>query len=159
MTGARAWWRPWRWRPMASWTPEHLAPRTLPNAKSPWATVEDERREREAAAEAHLQAIRSQWPGLLAKLARIPDPRRPRSIRHKLTVLLVYGILLFLVQLSSRREGNRELSRPALWEALRAVFPDLDVEDVPHLDTVNRLLERIPPESLEEALLGRVRAL
>jgi hypothetical protein len=144
---------------MASWTPEHLAPSTLPNAKSPWASVAEERRDRQAAAMAHLQVLRSQLPPLLAKLARIPDPRRPGSVRHKLTVALVYGILLFVLQLSSRREGNRELSRPGLWEALRAVFPDLDVTAVPHADTVNRLLERIPPEELEQVLLDRVRGL
>ncbi len=81
--------------------------------------------------EGHLQAIRSQLPGLLAKLARIPDPRRPRSVRHKLTVVLVYGILLFLLQFISRRAGNQSLSRPAPREMLRAVFPDMDSDDVP----------------------------
>jgi len=54
---------------MASFTPEHLAPASLPNTKSGWATVEEEQREREAAAEAQLRVIRSQWPGLMAKLA------------------------------------------------------------------------------------------
>jgi len=78
-------------------------------------------------------------------------------VRHKLTVLLVDGILLFLFELTSRREGNRELSRPALWKALRAVFPELEAAEVPHMDTVERLLERIPAESLEEVLLEEVR--
>lgn len=144
---------------MASRTPEHVAPSTLPNAKSPWKTTEEERQDRVTAAEAHLQALRSQLEALLKKLACIPDPRRPKSTHHKLTVLLVYGLFLFILQFSSRREGNRELSRPGLWEAVRAVFPDLDVENIPHADTVNRLLERIPPESLEEALRERVRSL
>jgi hypothetical protein len=144
---------------MASWTPEHLAPSTLPNAKSPWATAEQERADRQAAAEAQLQAIRSQWPALMAKLARIPDPRRPGSIRHKLTVVLVYGMLLFVLQYASRREGNRELGRPCLGEALRAVFPDLQDAEVPHLDTVNRLLARIPPEALQQVLTDRIQHL
>lgn len=144
---------------MASWTPEHLAPATLPNTKSSWTTTEEERADRIHAGEAHLQALRSQLEPLLRKLARIPDPRRPKSIRHKLTVLLVYGLFLFILQFASRREGNRELSRPGLWEAMRAVFPDLDMPDTPHADTVNRLLARIPPESLEEALRDRIRSL
>ena len=62
-------------------------------------------------------------------------------------MLLVYEILPFLLQFTSRRKGNCDLSRPGLWEVLRAVFPDLEVEDIPRMDTVNRLLERIPPES------------
>ena len=144
---------------MASWTPEHLAPTTLPNAKSSWASLAEEQRDRASAAVEHLQILRSQLPPLFEKLSRIPDPRRPASIRHKLVVVLVYAILLFVLQFSSRREGNRELSRPGLWEALRAVFPDLDVQDIPHADTVNRLLERIAPEELERVLLSRVQSL
>lgn len=142
---------------MAAWTPEHLAPATLPNRKSPWASVPEEQADRQAAAEAHLQVLRSQLAPLLAKLARIPDPRRPGSIRHKLVVLLAYGVLLFVCQYVSRREGNRELSRPALWEALRTVFPELDT--IPHADTLERLLRRIPPESIEAALRARIRSL
>lgn len=116
-----------------------------------------EQADRQAAVEAHLQVLRSQLPPLLAKLSRIPDPRRPNSIRHKLTVLLVYGILLFVYQYASRREANRELSRPAPWEALRTVFPELD--SIPHADTLERLLERIDPEAIEEALRDRIRSL
>lgn len=138
-------------------TPEHLAPLTLPNRKSPWESTEQEQTDRQAAVEAHLQVLRSQLAPLLVKLARIPDPRRPGSIHHKLTVLLAYGMLLFVYQYTSRREGNRELSRPALWEALRTVFPDLN--SIPHADTLERLLERIPPESIEDALLERIRSL
>ena len=46
---------------------------------------------------AYLQGLRTQLVPLLQKLGRIPDPRRPRSVRHKLTVLLVYGIFLFIL--------------------------------------------------------------
>lgn len=144
---------------MASWTPEHLAPRTLPNAKCPWATVEEERQEREMFGEAHLRALRTLLVPLLQKLERIPDPRRPRSVRHKLTVLLVYGIFLFILQMTSRRNANLELGRPGLWEALRAVFPELAEAEIPHADTVNRLLARIAPEGLEQALREHIRSL
>ncbi len=141
---------------MASWTPEHLAPRTLPNAKSRWATTAEERQEREKFGEAHLQVLRKLLVPLLEKLQRIPDPRRPKSVRHKLPVLLIYGVFLFVLQMASRREGNRELGRPGLWEALRAVFPELAEAEAPHADTVNRLLERIDPEHLEQALREQI---
>jgi len=50
---------------------------------------------------------------------RVPDPRRPTSLRSKLTGLLVYRVLLFVLQRASRREGDRELSRPGLWASGR----------------------------------------
>ena len=70
-----------RWWPMSRRTPEHLGPATLPNAKSPWATTEEERQDREMFGEAHLlQVLRNLLVPLLQKLERIPDPRRPKSV-------------------------------------------------------------------------------
>lgn len=137
---------------------EPLRPGTLPNAKSPWATTAEEHDDRQAAAEAHLAVLRTQLPDLLSRFARIRDPRRLGSVRHRLTVLMVYGVLLFAFGLASRREANRELSRPALWETLREVFPELD--SIPHADTLERLLDRLEPEKdIESALATRMRAL
>ena len=136
---------------------EPIRPQTLPNVMSPWSTVAEEREDRQQAVEDHLAVLRTQLPALLERFGRIPDPRRVGSIRHKLIVLLVYGVLLFVFQMASRREANRELSRPALWEALREAFPGLD--SIPHADTLARLLERIDPGELEQALTAQIRTL
>lgn len=136
---------------------EPVRPKTVPNQVSPWKTTEEEREDREKMVEAHLAVLRTQFPALLTRFARVPDPRRPGSIRHKLTVILVYGILLFVFQMASRRMANQELSRPGLWEALNEAFPDLD--SIPHADTLERLLERIEPGDLEDALIDRIRTL
>ncbi len=136
---------------------EHLRPKTLPNRMSPWATDDEEREDRRAAVETHLAVLRTQLPDLLCRFARIPDPRRPGSVRHQITVLLVYGVLLFAFAMESRRQANRELSRPGLWAALRVAFPELD--SVPHADTLARLLEKIEPGDIEAVLMARMRAL
>ena len=138
-------------------TPEHLGPATLPNRKCAWASTAEEQADRQQAVEAHLQALRSQLPLILARLARIPDPRRQASVEHDLTTLLLYGILLFAYQYTSRRQGNRELSRPEFLACLRTVFPELAT--TPHTDTVERLLQRIPVEDIEAALQAAVGAL
>jgi hypothetical protein len=132
--------------------PEGINPITLPNRKCSYASVEEEREARQEALEAQLNAWKTLLPSLFERFARIRDPRRPKSIRHKLTVLLVFGLLLFVYQFSSRREANRELSRPGVLEALRSVFPEIG--SVPHLDTLERLLEEIPAEQIEN-VLGR----
>jgi hypothetical protein len=80
---------------------------TISNGKSAWKTVEEEHQARQEAVEAQLQAYRSVLPTLLKRLGKIRDPRNPRTIRHKSTVLLLYGILLFVFQMASRREANR----------------------------------------------------
>lgn len=135
--------------------PEAINSATLPNRKSPWKTVEEEQEARQSAVEAQVNAWRAILPGLLEKFARIKDPRRPGSIKHKLTVLMVFGLLLFIFQYNSRREANRELSHPGVLETLRSVFPEVD--SIPHLDTLARLLEKIPADNLENILGTTVR--
>jgi hypothetical protein len=106
----------------------------MPNRLSDLATVEEEKEERQETVEAALKVYRRLLPGLLCRLKQIKDPRNPKKIKHKLTVLMVYGILFFVYQMSSRREANREMSKPIFYENLKAMFPEL--ETLPHADTL-----------------------
>src|SRR5437667_12367192 len=98
-----------------------------------------------------IQAYRSALPTLLKRLGKIRDPRNPKTIRHKSTVLLLYGILLFVFQMASRREANRQMTLPQFQENLRRLFPEL--ECVAHQDTLNRLLAGIEGKETDEALV------
>lgn len=126
-----------------------LAKQTLPNRNCRWKTPEEEAAARQEATENTLHTFRRVLPGLLRDLAQIPDPRNPLKVKHKLTVLLLYGILAFVFQFTSRREAGKEMSRPMFFENLQALFPEL--ETLPHQDTLFRLLERIEVEEIEEA--------
>ncbi len=129
-------------------------PRMDTNRKSEYTTVEEEMAAHEEAVGAQLAQWEKHLPALLKKFARIPDPRRPGSVRHSVTVLLMYGLLLFVFHYASRREANREMTGPTLATMLRTVFPSVD--STPHFDTVERLLRTIPVETLEEFLEDRV---
>ena len=122
---------------------------TLPNAKSPYSSTEEERNARTEAATGQLAVLRQQLPRLLQRLGKIPDPRDPHRTKHKLIVLMLYGLLMFVFQFASRREVNREMSRPCFEENLRLLFPEL--ETLPHADTLYRLLRDIDVAHLEEA--------
>lgn len=92
--------------------------------------------------------FRANLPNLLERLSKIPDYRNPKKVKHKMTVVLIYGILMFVYQMASRREANREMTRPAFKESLRLIFPDL--EDLPHHDTLDRILSKIDVNRIEE---------
>jgi hypothetical protein len=119
--------------------------------------VEQEGLGRTEAVIEHARLIREKLPILLKELSRIPDPRKPLLLRHKLTSLMVYGILMFVLQTGSRRKSNEKLSAPAMKSALMELFPDL--ESIPHHDTLYRLLAGIDPERIEEAQVALVRSL
>ena len=88
-------------------------------------------------------------PVLLKRFSKIADPRNPKKLKHRLTVLMIYGILVFVFHYSSRRAANREITRPMFEENLRHLFPEL--EGLPHSDTLFRLLCRIDVSMIEQA--------
>ena len=130
---------------------EGRAKLTISNGTSPWETVEEEKEARQSAVEEQMKIYRSVLPTLLRRFGKIRDPRNPKTIRHKLTVLMLYGILLFVFQMTSRRQANREMTLPMFQQNLRLMFPEL--ESCPHQDTLNRLLSQIEVDGIEEALL------
>ena len=127
-----------------------IVPRTQAhNRKAPYTTVEGERAFRSDIVAAQIRTWRSLLPGLLKKLSRIPDPRRTTSVKHKLAVLMIFGLFAFIFRLTSRREMNRELTGALIHEHMEKIFPE--IETIPHADTLARLLKNINPRYIESA--------
>jgi hypothetical protein len=128
-----------------------------PNRTSAYRNVAEEQADRTVAVAEQVKVFRALLPVLLKRLSQIADPRNPKKNKHKLTVLMIYGILCFAFQMSSRREANREMTRPMFEENLRGLFPDL--EELPHADTLARLLARIEVTQIEQAHLDLIQHL
>ena len=128
---------------------------TITNGKSPYQSSEEEGIARTEATWEQLKVLRGELPRLLRRFAAIPDPRNPRKTKHKLSALLLYGVLAFVLQMASAREATREMTRPTLWENLKRFFPDL--EEAPHHDTLKRLLANLDIRELENLHLDLVR--
>jgi hypothetical protein len=129
----------------------------IPNHKCGYKTVEEERLARQEATTEQIRVFRAKLPLLLGRLSKIEDPRNPKKVKHKHTVLMIYGILTFVLHMASRREANREMTRPMFIESLKLLFPEL--QDLPHNDTLMRLLARINVGEIESALIELVRKL
>ena len=127
---------------------------TISNAKCPCKTVEEEKEMRVDAVTQQIKIYRAALPVLLRRLSKIKDPRNPKKSKHKLTVLITYGILCFAFQMASRREAPRDMTRPMFMANLRSLFPEL--EALPHQDTLARLLEQIDVTDLEKAHLEMI---
>lgn len=126
-----------------------IIPRTQArNYKSPALTLAEEQNTREDIMAEQIKAWRGMLPTLIKKFSRIPDPRRAKSVKHKVVVLMIFGLLSFVFRLSSRREMNRELTGATINNHLQKLFPELD--SIPHADTLARLLERINPADIEK---------
>lgn len=128
-----------------------------PNRKCEFATPEEEQQARQAALEEYLLVLKAVLPYILEKFARIPDPRQPLKTKHKITVVLFFGVIAFAFGYESRRQANREGTRPTVLEVLRSVFPEID--SCPHMDTVAGVLETISVEELESIHVAIVKQL
>ncbi len=136
---------------------EPLRKASAVNRLCPYRTEAEEQADREGAVGAQLGVLRRLLPKLLKDLGKIPDVRQPKKVKHKLTVVLLYGLLSFVFQMSSRRQANRELSQPAFLNTLRELFPEL--ESLPHADTLHRVLSTLDVEPLEHTPIEVVRRL
>ena len=130
---------------------------SVSNRKSPYETVGEETQARQEAVTEEAKAIKANLPVLLKRLSKIPDPRNPKKIKHKLTVLMLYGILVFVYQMASRRQANEKMTHPIIIENLKLLFPEL--ESMPHSDTLQRLLAKIDVDEIEKAQIELVRSL
>jgi hypothetical protein len=139
---------------------ESLTPTSHPtilNHKCRYGSIEEESEARNEATWDQLKVFRAKLPGLLKRFSVIPETRNPKKTKHKLTSLLIYGVLRFVLQMSSSRESTREMSRPMFWDNLKHLFPE--IEDVPHHDTLKRLLSEMDVSEIENAQLDLVRQL
>jgi len=144
---------------------EHLAtlnaeiiPRTQAhNRKCATQTIEEEIAHREEIITDQIRAWRSLLPSLIRKFSKIPDYRRVTHVKHKMIVLMMFGLFAFIFRLSSRREMNRELTSPIIFEHLKKLFPE--IETIPHADTLARALEKINPQRIEEIHINLIKEL
>ena len=130
---------------------------SIRNGKSNYQTVAEEQQARMTAVTEQHRILQAHLPVLIRRLSKIPDPRNPKKIKHKVTLVMIYGILTFVFQMTSRREANRKMTRPMFLENLKQLFPEF--EELPHNDTLMRLLERIDVTEIEKAQLDMVRSL
>jgi len=109
---------------------------SIRNGKSNYQTADEEKSARMTAVTEQHRIFQANLPILLKRLSKIPDPRSPKKIKYKMTVLMIYGILIFVFQMTSKREANRKMTHPMFVENLKMLFPD--IEELPHGDTLMR---------------------
>ena len=127
------------------------------NRKVSHACVEDDRAERADLMSQQIKVWRSLLPNILRRFAKIKDPRQPGKLKHKMAVLMMFGLFAFIFRLQSRREINREQTGPLIFEHLKKLFPEID--SIPHADSLARILARINPVEIERIHISMIKEL
>ena len=97
----------------------------------------------------------AEHPGLLERLAEVPDPRAPRGIRHALTYVLAIAASAVLTGATSLLAIS-EWANDAPQSVLAALGGRLDLltghHPVPGEATLRRLLARVDGDALDQAV-------
>ncbi|MFD1661151.1 ISAs1 family transposase [Streptomyces caeni] len=103
----------------------------------------------------HPEVAPGEIPGLLQRLAEVPDPRDPRGVRHALTVVLALTACAVLAGATSLLAvGEWIVDTPPQLLELIGVRPDplCPKRHLPEESTVRRLLARIDGDALDRAV-------
>ena len=130
---------------------------TPDNSKCPYKTEAEEIEARKETARDYLKVMQKTLPNILERLSKVKDYRDAKKVKHKVAVILLFGIFWFILHKTSRRQANEELTNTTFMENMKMFFPD--IESLPHHDTVSRFLSNIDINELEDILAGLIRSL
>jgi len=103
--------------------------------------------------------IRHFFPELGGWLDEVRDPRTSGRPEYRMRVLLLLGLLMFLGHAKSRNHLNDNARGAAEMAENLARLSGQAVPDVPHLDTLEKVLRRCDPAHIERALSFMIRRL
>ena len=97
--------------------------------------------------------IRHFFPDLLPLLKQIPDPRNQSYITYPAVLLLMTRILSSLFYISSMRKTSEEFNSSEMIKNIwHLSVEEQTVEELPYWETINRYLEKVDPEKLQDIL-------
>lgn len=103
--------------------------------------------------------IRHFFPELGEWLDEVNDPRRSGKAQYSMRVLMLMGLLMFAGHAGSRNHMNDSAFGASEPARNLARLSGREVADVPHLDTLEKVLRRIDPAHIERVLSFMIRRL
>ena len=103
--------------------------------------------------------LRHFFPELAAWLGQVDDTRDARYAVFPLKLLLLLGVLMFLTHSGSRNHFNDQARAAAELARTLARLLDCEVDAIPHLDTLEKVLRTLKLVHLEELLAQLIRRL
>ena len=120
----------------------------IPNRKSSAKTPEEEVELRQRMANNMAKVIKVVYRLLKPLLHDLPDPRNQSYVDYPKEALFLYGVMMFCMRATSRRNANQFMTEPIMQENFRTVLSGLFA--IPHGDTLADYVELIDPEIIRD---------
>ncbi len=99
------------------------------------------------------------FPQFAGLLAEVDDPRQSGRATFPMKVLLLLGVLMFLSHAGSRNHFNDNIRDALEMAKTLARLLGCTVDELPHLDTLEKVLRSVQPDTLEALLAQLIRRL
>ena len=93
--------------------------------------------------------VRQYFPELIKKFNSITDLRNQSYVKYKMKVIFIVRLLGLMCEMKSMHGMTRELNTKESIENIAQIC-DLELEEIPHCDTINDVFEKVRIEEIEK---------
>ena len=93
--------------------------------------------------------IKQYFPELIEKFEGLTDLRNQSYVKYKMKVIFIVRLLGLMCEIKSMHEMTRELNTKESIENIGQIC-DLELEEIPHCDTINDVFEKVKVEEIEK---------
>ena len=93
--------------------------------------------------------IKQYFPEFINKFEGLTDARNQSYVKYQMKVIFIVRLMALMCEIKSMHGMTRELKKKERIENIAQIC-DLELEEIPHCDTINDVFERIKVEEIEE---------
>lgn len=93
--------------------------------------------------------IKQYFPQLVEKLEKLTDTRHQSYVEYKMSVITVTRLLGLLCGIKSMRETTEKFNTEETIKNIANVL-EIELEEIPHYDTINNVFEKLEIEELRK---------
>ena len=95
--------------------------------------------------------INQYFPELLNKFEGLTDLRNQSYVTYKMKVIFIVRLLGLMCEIKSMQELTREFNTEETIKNIAQIC-EVELEEIPHCDTINDVFEQVSPEEIEKII-------
>lgn len=96
-----------------------------------------------------VKIVKQYFPGLSKKLNELTDTRHQSYVEYQMSVITITRLLGLLCGIKSMRETTEKLDTEETIKNIENIL-EIELEEIPHYDTINKVFEKINIEELRK---------
>ena len=95
--------------------------------------------------------IKQYFPELINKFEGLTDVRNQSYVKYQMKVIFIVRLMALMCEIKSMNGLTREFNTEETIKNIAQIC-GLELEEIPHCDTINDVFEKIKPEEIEEII-------